>query len=574
MMTKCKENKFSIIFLLFLFCYFGFYISKVYGFAILPDEFGYWTYAARWQGYDWSEFTSLSSYYSYGYSVFLLPIFALFRNPVLAYRAAVTLNFLLLIADFFMLKYLIVELFVKKDKKMASIFSAIALLYPSWLYYAKTTMIEIVLMTFYLLIVVLLYQFIQTEKKVYLALLMATTVYIHFLHMRAIGTAIAVIITLVVYAWKNKKQFIKIFFALVFIIALFFVGIAVKEYIQMLTYTDVSESAGKISNNDYAGQFERIRVAFSREKISGLIVSVLAKFLYMSLATYGLAPIGLYFAIREFFRLYRKEKNSLLYLFISLSTLAQIGVASVFLYYPLSIDDLLYGRYHEMVMIVLIPFGLMGLMERRPLLYKLVGVLTGNSLLGFICAWWIKTKQIGTSSKGCMMVGLISYRDMKEISAQQFLLTVCILGSLCFVGIVLIWCVRKRTTKYDLLILVMILEMVLSVRASSFYWDGYSNAAHRDAYVAEMIENLSKTNDRRVVYVKMGATPYIDILCFMMRDTTIEMIERNDLPGKDTIVILDHNNTYVKEIQEQYDCKMTYGHFTVLYNMGGLERND
>ena len=97
------RHKYAIIFVLFLVCFFGYSISRVYGFIFFPDEFGYWAYAAKAAGYDWSEMVSLGSYYSYGYSLILFPIFKLCKDSVMAYRVAVTLNFILLGATFFML---------------------------------------------------------------------------------------------------------------------------------------------------------------------------------------------------------------------------------------------------------------------------------------------------------------------------------------------------------------------------------------------------------------------------------------------------------------------------------------
>ena len=75
-----------------LTCVLMYGIGRIYGFIIYPDEFGYWASAARVLGYDWSKIASLGSYYSYGYSILLIPILFLFHNPVAAYRAAIVVN--------------------------------------------------------------------------------------------------------------------------------------------------------------------------------------------------------------------------------------------------------------------------------------------------------------------------------------------------------------------------------------------------------------------------------------------------------------------------------------------------
>ena len=68
------QNKHTVIFIAFLVCFYGYCISRAYGFIFFPDEFGYWAHAAKAAGYDWSEMVSLGSYYSYGYSLILFPI--------------------------------------------------------------------------------------------------------------------------------------------------------------------------------------------------------------------------------------------------------------------------------------------------------------------------------------------------------------------------------------------------------------------------------------------------------------------------------------------------------------------
>ena len=59
--------------------------------SILNDEFGYWANAAHIFGYDWSGVVSMSPYYSYGYSLFLFPLFLL-KDPSLSYQCGLLLN--------------------------------------------------------------------------------------------------------------------------------------------------------------------------------------------------------------------------------------------------------------------------------------------------------------------------------------------------------------------------------------------------------------------------------------------------------------------------------------------------
>ena len=154
----CVRHAYTIAFLLILCCFFGYNIGKIYGFTILPDEFGYWSYAAAAAGYDWSGIVSLNSYYSYGYSVILLPVLILFQDGLTAYRAAVAVNFVMVAGIGFLLQYLMVGLFPDMKGRVLSVFAAVITLYPPLLLYARTTMTETLLAFLYVLAVVLAYR--------------------------------------------------------------------------------------------------------------------------------------------------------------------------------------------------------------------------------------------------------------------------------------------------------------------------------------------------------------------------------------------------------------------------------
>ena len=100
MRAWCIQRRYDILFVLLMSCIVCHGISKSYGFYFPADEFCYWSYAAGLAGYDWSDIASLGSYYSYGYSLILLPVFLIFKDGVIAYRAAMVVNIALLAVCF------------------------------------------------------------------------------------------------------------------------------------------------------------------------------------------------------------------------------------------------------------------------------------------------------------------------------------------------------------------------------------------------------------------------------------------------------------------------------------------
>ena len=94
--------------------------------SILNDEFGYWANAAHIFGYDWSGVVSMSPYYSYGYSLFLFPLFLL-KDPSLSYQCGLLLNVI-----FYIVSYLIsFRCCIMVSKRMPKSLSAILCLIPA-----------------------------------------------------------------------------------------------------------------------------------------------------------------------------------------------------------------------------------------------------------------------------------------------------------------------------------------------------------------------------------------------------------------------------------------------------------
>jgi hypothetical protein len=191
------RKNYAVIFYVLILMFALYSIFKAYGFTYFPDEFGYWMYAAKAAGYDWTNIASIGSYYSYGYSIILFPIFSLFKNAVTAYRVAVAMNFVLIGIAYFLLLRLGKDLEIK---------AAVALCYPPLLFYAKSTMVEVLLAVMFIVICALLYSYIDKGKSYTLVGIILGLVYIHFVHMRAVGVLLAGILTLIIYFALEKKK--------------------------------------------------------------------------------------------------------------------------------------------------------------------------------------------------------------------------------------------------------------------------------------------------------------------------------------------------------------------------------
>lgn len=577
----CICHKYSILFITFLTCFYGYSISRVYGFTFFPDEFGYWAYAAKAAGYDWSDIVSLGSYYSYGYSLILFPIFKIFTDAVTAYRAAVTLNFILLGAVYFILLRL-TERLCDMEKDINSLCVAIAVFYPCWLFYAKSTMVEIVLVAMYAVICVLIYNYLDNNRWITLLLTVISLVYIHFLHMRAVAVLVSGIVTLLLYFLLQTGK-LRHFLAAAAVGTLVLAGgFAIKEWLQGSLYT--TADAATIRINDYAGQFEKIAYIFTAEGMRNFTEGLAGKVLYLGLASFGLAYWGIWYAMRQAGQLVKalredKRQNAdmrgLFYVFILLTTIGETLISTIYNIRPIRVDSVTYGRYHEFVLPVLMILGMRELLGTVKLWKGMICIIAAQLPMTMLVIDCVNRYQL-TNMHGYVMAGMSYVYDQEHFEAGSFMWRAYGLGILltCFV---LLITARIRTNKiYSFfLVMVIVMEFLLSVRISGMYIDKAAKGTYRDITIVEKIEELRREDpERRIVYLLEDEWSFISVLQFMMRDEEIDILPlRDDIEAysqeeldADDILVLFYQSSFIQEAEKKYTSHLLNGHFYMYYN--------
>lgn len=576
--------KYSVIFIAFLICFYGYHIGRSYGFIFFPDEFGYWTYAAQLSGYDWSDIVSLGSYYSYGYSLILFPIFQLCKDAVMAYRVAVTCNFILLGVVYFLLLYLAKRLNEAQCKVNLCLATAVAVFYPSWLFYARTTMVETVLMATFVVICVLLYRYLEKNKWSTLIWLVLCVVYIHFLHMRAIGVLIAGVITLVIYFLCQSGKWKQFFLLIVFGIVVLCAGFALKDWVQGLIYTSAEE--GSLQINDYAGQLDKVWYLFSEEGMKNFISGLAGKILYLGIASFGISYWGLWKSWKETYRFFRAkikkedaQAQSLFYLFVLLTTIGETLINTIYNVRPIRVDSVTYGRYHEFVMPMLMILGIVELLQTTRKWRGTFGILLLELPLVLLLLESINRYEL-TNMHGYVMVGMSYLQHLQEFEANRFFWQTYVMGAVLTVVVALMITIAQRFSKeYHLqeiiLVLLIVMEFVLSVRASTLYIEPSTMGAYRDSVLVDYIQEIqSEKEDSRLIYIHEEEKTIISILQFMLRDEDIEVVNKKESINQYTageltendLIILDFDSSYTKEVEKYYKKHILHGHFVVYYN--------
>lgn len=545
-------------------------ISKSYGFYFPADEFCYWSYAAGLAGYDWSDIASLGSYYSYGYSLILLPVFLIFKDGVIAYRAAMVVNIALLAVCFFI-----------RQKMGRTFYAAAAVFYPTWLFYAGTTFAEILLVTLYLTTCMLLLKYLQTDNKRYMALMLAAMFYMYLVHLRAIGVLVSGTAVLLLYnirkysirkyimrngGRKVRSVLVPAAAAAVILAVGLLMGLFIKNYWTGMVYGDTADTLKNA--NDYAGQFEKIAYIFSIEGLKNLIISVSGKILYLGLASYGIAYFGIIYAVR------RVREKKYFPLFVLLTTVAALMICAIYTIRPGRVDTLTYGRYHEYVMPVLLMMGIKELgskalsakrtMCRIAVMLELEAVMT-----------WLVTVSLNengqTSFFGNTICGISWLYNPQDFEPVSYYWKVYLTGAVLTVAVCMgIWWTVRRRGREILLMLLVTMQIVIGIRLSSMYIDDSRLGCFRDTLLREVIYELNPEGSREVYYSTEGnAFGNIGILQFMMRDTPIHIVKTDydlDSQNEEDLLLIDFRSDQGEALAEKYDSHLTSGHFALYYN--------
>lgn len=561
-----------------LFCFWAFGIGSTYGFSIFPDEFAYWSYAARVNGYDWSAVTSLAPYYSYGYSLILIPIFALFKNAVTAYRVAVSINFIFLYIGFTALVRTMRSMV--SDKKIPIIlFSVLAILLPCNLFYTQMTLTEVFLVCLYITAGALLFHYLESDRLSTLFLLMLTLMYLYTVHMRTVGVLLSAIMVLFLHILSRKERRWHILVVLGTVLVLLVFADMLKQYAYLSVYGGINSEL--VADNDYSGQLAKIQYIFTGQGFYDFVIHILGKVLYLGLATWGVFYWGIYVLIRHVGKMLQSIKRrttvtsqQMFALFVLFSVILQIVISTIYLLTLGEISDYTYGRYNELVLPFVMVLGLVTLWKERT---KTIWGATSVLVVVQMAVTFLVVRQImdtgAENFHGYFMVGIGYLYEKAGFQADGFYRNAWLLCEVLtmLVTAMVLFCRNNKKRLYFIVTLVIV-ELIMAMRADTIYLEPFKKAAFRDSRMVDKINALQE-DGRRVVYMDDVFPPYIGIIQFMDRDMDIQVMEQRESADAyekdiraDDILIFAFDDVLLQEWEEQYTQIDVYGHFALLYN--------
>lgn len=595
MQNRKKVNSYFVFLLLLLFCVFQYGVSKIYGFTLFPDEFGYWASAAEKAGYDWSEVAGMGSYYSYGYSLILTPVLMFFKDSIVAYRMAVFVNMLLMCVSLFLLKDTLERIFPGEKGKLSSsekiLFAGIGVFYPGWLFYMQMTLTEALLMFLFVLLTWLLVRLVSEKKVIFAAALAVALIYTYTVHMRTIGILIACALTLFIWAVIDREGRKP---AAVFFLMLFAGGVCAALLKQNTISTVFAQAdATVLSGNDYGNQWKKLEVIVTLSGMKRLLLEALGKLYYLGMASFGIFYWGMGWSIRKCLQgrkvalAFKKGKGSdateeredcqvCLAVFLILSALGEILISAIFMYQSKGIDTLVYGRYTEFILPVFMVVGIYRMVRSKCLFRAtlLLGVASG--VLTLLVLNVIEREQ-RAGMRGYMAVGISYVLKEEGFQVYRYLKAVWLFGAGCMLLTAVFLYLGRKGNRVWIFGGILAMEIFLGLQASHHYTYRVNSGNFSDRRMAEtIIEEIETAKDPspRIVYLDEGTPEFIDFLQMQLREEKIEVVnaEVAETQKQNRQAFAEEQNKQ-KSIEETLETSLRNADFVITYietNWDGL----
>lgn len=336
------------------------------------DQFGYWGIAASITGYDWYNMLALNDYYSFGYSILLIPLFLLHRaglSMAVIHVLSIMMNGCFLLLSFKMTNYAAGKLFPRLNRCYSLLISLITTLFVSNIAQIYTAWTELLLYFMFWCVVVRLIKVLTEPRLKNILFLLLSTAYIFTVHMRALGIVVSVGLILIFFMILNRKNFSRkqVLLTLITGLSLIFAVALVKDLVTNYIYANNNY----LAVNDFSGQTAKVSNSFrSLTGLFNLLLSILGKLYYLGVSTWGLAFLALAIILFKLVNIIKRwvinkkitvSYVEILFIFIGMAGIAQILVNALYKIFhydaPALADTIIHGRYTDFIIGPLLLIG-------------------------------------------------------------------------------------------------------------------------------------------------------------------------------------------------------------------------
>ncbi len=454
---------------------------KFAGPAYLSDEIGYLTKAVTFAGYTTDAATS---WYG-GYSLIISPIFRVFSDPLVAWKAVLVLNAAMWTATFAFLFFLLKSVFPRKKEWKILVAVVVSALYPSWVamsgYAFSTTAFVFVFM---LSLVFLLKS--NLTNKLYLALYALTTGYLFWIHPTGIAVVASAALFFVVKSLLEKKYLKYVPYVLLLVVAVLAYRFVVDPWLLRSMTPEGLESV------THYKKLSDVFSSMNTKSISKIAVIFLGQLSYLLVTTFG---VIVYAITRPFQKLNKNNYLTtlkkifssgpslvILLTAVSLAGVLLVGSVSFGLdVKPLRVDHWIYGRYSEVVILPLLGVGLLTVWRFKYAMRSALIVLASGLILN-VAATEVNTKYFDNN-----LVNIQSFWPQAIFTKPNYF----VWFFLGFVAILLVGFVASRLSKTWLILPILVLAVLSFQNQQQWHGDILSEYSKPSGLYTFIINNYS-----------------------------------------------------------------------------------
>ena len=534
---------------------------------ITGDEYGYWAAGSYFAGLDWSEVTSINSYYGYGYGIILSFILRLTSSQIVAYQVAIVIN-----AFFLCIIYLIAFQIIKEltyTEKIPNIIQVIiaftVTMYTDNIYYTQYTLSETLIAVLYWLT---LYLFVLMQKKVTFlrsVLFFIVLAYSFSVHMRTIGVLIVSVIMWLYIIWKQNKKIVRfvVLILLVFAVTLFLV-VGIKAFYKQEYYSKIAGIQSDV--NELSGQLGKIRYFLSLEGMYSFFNAFLGKVFYAITSSFLLVGTTVILFIERvkncFSELKVKKKliiddRTLFLIYVLFSCISMMGICSLYMIsYNQQFDLLTYGRYFSYTISPLIMVAIVFLYKKS--FQKKIKILLWTSFFYLAIAIWINYIQDYKLLNSKTFIHNVFVASVMRFDYAENSLLILSLSAVLISGIFMFLISKQEKTGKNLLFAVAAGVLVTC-------WISCGQYVYKNGCLSwSILEQKSELNlceyiqnneiEDKLYYCYSENVLKVDILQFLLKENTVHCIrdleefEQLDIEG---YLLTPAKTNYAETLLEQ-----------------------
>ena len=551
-----------------LICWFS---KDVYNMpSALNDEIGYLANAAFFSGYDWNGIMRDIPYYSFGYSLFLVPFFLLFSNGQFIYIGVLCINIICIEIAFICMLYISEKIWKSGAIELKILICMSIVLSAYTVSMSRYALSECMLFAVFCIISVWAIKVITSPTYLNTAVLAFLSVFIFSVHQRALSVMMSSII-LIIFLLIIKKIPAKkvVTFFIIFIIA----GLGFL-IIKNLVQNNVWKGDTEALSNDFSTQISAASLILSVDGIKNLAYSFIGKIFAITTA-YFLLPIYFVavFAKRVFFLIKNKlvdiQNSDIFNLYLFISLLFTIAISAVFCLYPIRQDQVIYTRYNEYIIGPILLSAFSSLYNKKKLSILEAG---GCCIIIFVLAFFTNRAMIWMEGNGYISLTTpmlsVFYRNGR-INVYIVSVVMILVGGLIYYANIY----RHNILNYILISIIL----VIGIYAGNYTNSIYNKQDEIRKATLEMTEEIREYyNETLSGKIKLA----LDGETFMQKyygglvqaelpqikaqyvDLNNEIIsEKNE--GSDILIVFLANESLIDEIDQSWDIFFSNEYYTV-----------